>query len=128
MYLNKTFICGKACNTPELRYTKTKIPVTNFTIKEVQKWIDKETGSKKINTNYHKIVCWGKLAKQACSTVNKDTTVLVVGEISYHEQADNVQIINGVEKPIINTEIKASIIQANPVLNERSNNEGYSED
>ena len=114
MYLNKTFICGRACNTPELRYTKTKIPVTNFTIKEVQKWTDKDTGEKKTNTNYHKIVCWGKLAMQASISIHKDETVLVVGELSYHEQQNNVQMINGIEKPIINTEIKASTIQVNP--------------
>ena len=102
MYLNKVIIIGEVCNQPELRMTKTNIPVTNFTVKTMNTWIEKSTQKQIINTEYHKIVCWNELAKTTTNIIKKGQSVLVEGELSYYTKNNNQQ-----------TEIKAFDVQIN---------------
>ncbi len=101
MYLNKVIICGDVCDQPELRHTKTNVPVTNFTIKTIDEWINRQNSEQRLNTKYHKIVCWGNTAKEAAADISKGQLVLIEGELSYHKQEDGS----------VQTEIKATNVQ-----------------
>jgi len=104
MYLNKVILCGDVCDQPELRHTKTNVPVTNFTIKTIDEWVNRQNNEQRLNTKYHKVVCWGNNAKIAAEQVNKGQLVLIEGELSYHKQDDES----------VQTEIKATNIQIQP--------------
>ena len=112
MFMNDVTLCGQVCNAPELRFTKNEVPVTNFVVKTVERWKNFETQQNKSNTKYHKVVCWGNIAKRAVHLLEKDSTVLIKGELSYHKHMQRVEKDGHVvEFEIINTEIKAINIQ-----------------
>ena len=112
MFMNDVTLCGQVCNTPELRFTKNEVPVTNFVVKTVERWKNFETQQNKSNTKYHKIVCWGNIAKRAVHLLEKGNTVLIKGELSYHKHTQRVEKDGHFfEFETINTEIKATNIQ-----------------
>ena len=106
MYVNEVTIIGKVCNKPELRFTKTEIPVTNFTVQTINTWIDQKTNEKKIDVKRHKITCWGNIAKKAVKILDVNYIVYVKGELSYHDVKQDDGTVT------TNTEIKAVDIQS----------------
>ena len=83
---NKVILGGVACNTPTLRQNGGGTNVTNFTLKTVETWKDRNTGQIKKYSKYHKIVAWGKTAERAVRVVRKDAIIMVEGKLNYHSQ------------------------------------------
>lgn len=103
---NKVILGGVACNTPELRQNGGGTSVTNFTLKTVETWRDKNTHQIKKYSKYHKIVAWGKTAERAVRLIKKDTIVLVEGKLNYHKNGDKRNV----------AEIKAYVIDKKGTL------------
>jgi len=122
MYLNKVILCGKICNDPIVRFTQKNVPVTNFTLKTVDSWKHQPTGDFRHSVKYHKIVCWGSLAKMASEDINKDDIVLLEGELSYHKYEKTLNTGEPIE--IMNTEIKVTKLQK---YNNGDDDAGYTE-
>lgn len=106
---NKVILCGVVCNTPALRQNGNGTNVTNFTLKTIEKWKDRNTGDYKKYSKYHKIVVWGKDAEKTVKFVRKNVIVLVEGCLNYHKYSKD-----GEEKNI--AEIKASFVEFRGVL------------
>ena len=81
---NRVELLGNVGRVPELRQTQNGTPVTDFSLATTKKWKTKE-GEEKTETQWHKIVCWGRLAESVCKVVGKGDLVFVFGEISYRE-------------------------------------------
>lgn len=104
MYVNKVILSGKIVNQPTLRKTKKNVPVTNFTVRTVEKHKNHNTGVVNSKVNFHKVVCWGAIAETAVNKCEKDKFVLIEGELSNHKYKPN----ENDEKSITNTEVKAT--------------------
>ena len=62
--LNSVQLIGNLTRDPELRYTASGRPVCDIGLATGRQW-KTETGEKKEETEFHKIVLWGKLAEIA---------------------------------------------------------------
>lgn len=57
--LNQVQLIGNLGNDPEIRHLQDGTPVANFSLATTEKWTDKNTGEKKEQTEWHRIVVWG---------------------------------------------------------------------
>lgn len=99
---NKAILIGRVGNTPELSVSQTGTGICKFRVAT-------STGfGEKKRTDWHNIVCFGKLADNMSKYVQKGTVVNVEGSIQYSEYekdgqkrvytsilADTVNIITG---------------------------------
>jgi single-strand DNA-binding protein len=104
MNLNKCFILGRAGEDPVLKSLSTNMSVTSFSVATNRNWTDKE-GNKHEETEWHRVVVWGKLAEVASSFITKGSVVMIEGRL----QTRKWKTKEGVDKS--STEIVAENIQ-----------------
>jgi single-strand DNA-binding protein len=98
---NHVSLLGNIAADPELRYTSGGTPVANFSLATNERGpVDKVTGERKQNTNFHKIVCWGKLGETCAEYLSKGRQVLVEGRIQYRSYTDKEGIMRKVAEII----------------------------
>ena len=103
-YMNKVMLIGNVGRDPEVRMTTTGTKKVSFSLATSQKYKD-TAGEYKEKTQWHNIVCWGKLGDLVEKMVFKGTSLFIEGEITYRKWEDQ----NGVSKTI--TEINGNNFQ-----------------
>ncbi|MBP1625920.1 MAG: single-strand binding protein [Holophagaceae bacterium] len=100
--LNKVTLIGKTSFKfpPEFKVTPSGTPILRFSMATTEVTKDKE-GNKKKNTEYHRIVIWGKLAELGERFIKMDTLVYIEGKLRTNQYTDQ----SG--KEVKNTEIVA---------------------
>ena len=78
--LNKVMLIGNLGRDPEVRSTTSGQQVANFTLATNRRWTDK-AGQRQEQTEWHQIVCWGKLAEVAAQYLTKGKQIFVEGRI-----------------------------------------------
>lgn len=79
--LNKVQLIGNLTRDPELRYTPQGTAVCNFGLATNRQWVT-ETGEKREDTEFHRIVAWNKLAEICSQLLTKGRKVYVEGRLS----------------------------------------------
>lgn len=79
--VNKAIIVGHLGRDPEVRYTQDGTAVANFTVATSESWTDKNTGEKRENTEWHRIVVWRRLAEICGEYLSKGRQVYVEGKL-----------------------------------------------
>lgn len=79
--LNKVQLIGNLTRDPELRYTPSGTAVCSFSIATNRSWTN-DTGEKKEEVEYHRIVSWNKLAELCSQFLTKGRKVFVEGRLS----------------------------------------------
>lgn len=79
--LNKVQIIGNLTRDPELRYTPQGTAVCTFGLATNRAWTT-DTGEKKEQTDFHRIVAWNKLAEICSQLLSKGRRVYVEGRLS----------------------------------------------
>lgn len=93
--LNEATLIGRVGKDPEIKSTTNGSRVANFSLATSKPWRDKNTGERKENTQWHKIVVWGDgLVGIVEKYVRKGSQLLVRGEIQTRKYTDQA----GVEK------------------------------
>jgi single-strand DNA-binding protein len=82
--INKVILLGRVGQDPESRFTADGTPVTSFSV-ATSDYKKNADGSKGEKTEWHKIVCWRKLAEIASQYVRKGSLVYVEGSIQSSE-------------------------------------------
>lgn len=109
--LNKVFLIGNLTRDPELRYVPSGMAVVTFTI-AVNRVYKTQTGEKKEQTTFVRVVVWGRRAEVCGEYLTKGSPVCVEGRLqsrSWEAQdgqkrstieviADNVQFLRLGEK------------------------------
>ena len=103
-YMNKVMLIGNVGRDPEVRMTTTGTKKVSFSLATSQKYKD-SAGEYKEKTQWHNIVCWGKLGDLVEKLVFKGSSLFIEGEITYRIWED----LNGVQKTI--TEINGNNFQ-----------------
>ncbi len=91
--LNRVQLIGNLTRDPELRYTPTGTAVATFGLATNRSWTT-DTGEKKEETEFHKIVAWNKLGELCSQLLSKGRKVYVEGRIAYRKYTNK----DGVEK------------------------------
>lgn len=78
--LNKVILIGNLTRDPELRYTPQGTAVVTFGLATNRSWAT-ETGEKKEETEYHRIVAWNKLAELCTQLLTKGRKIYCEGRL-----------------------------------------------
>ncbi len=78
--LNKVMLIGNLGRDPEVRSIPSGQQVASFTLATNRRWTDK-AGQRQEQTEWHQIVCWGKLAEIAAQFLTKGKQIYVEGRI-----------------------------------------------
>lgn len=79
--MNKVQLIGNLTRDPELRYTPTGAAVCTFGIATNRQWAT-ESGEKKEDVEFHRIVAWNKLAEICSQLLSKGRRVYIEGRLS----------------------------------------------
>lgn len=87
--VNKVIIVGNLGADPEIRRTQDGKPIANFTLATSESWRDKNSGERKENTQWHKIVCFNEgLCKLIEQYVKKGSKVYIEGQLQTRKWQD----------------------------------------
>jgi single-strand DNA-binding protein len=78
--LNRVQLIGNLTRDPELRYTPSGTAVCSFSIATNRNWTT-DTGEKKEEVEFHRIVAWNKLAELCSQFLTKGRKVFVEGRL-----------------------------------------------
>lgn len=79
--LNRVQLIGNLTRDPELRYTPSGTAVCSFGLATNRSWTT-DTGEKREETEFHRIVAWNKLAELCSQYLTKGKKVYVEGRLS----------------------------------------------
>jgi single-strand DNA-binding protein len=91
--VNKVILLGNLTRDPELRYTEHSKAVCSFGVATNRNWTT-ETGKKREEPEYHRLVAWEKLAEFCDKYLRKGRKVFVEGRL----QTRNFTAKDGTEK------------------------------
>jgi len=80
MSVNKAILVGRIGKDPEDHETSAGKKVTRLSIATSENWKDKD-GVKQERTEWHRVICWDKLAEVCMKYVRKGDQVYVEGKI-----------------------------------------------
>jgi len=87
--LNKAMLIGRLGGDPEVRYTSNGKPVAGFSLATTEKFTDKTSGERREETQWHRIVAWGKLAEICSQYLRKGSRIYLEGKLVYRKWEDN---------------------------------------
>jgi single-strand DNA-binding protein len=87
MSVNKVILVGRLGRDPETRYTSGGQAVCNFSVATDRSYKDR-TGQTQKQTEWHKIVAWGKLAEICQQYLKKGSQVFIEGRIQSRQWDD----------------------------------------
>jgi len=79
--VNKVILVGNLGADPETRYTPNNEQVTNIRLATTDSWRDKQTGEKREQTEWHRVVFFGRLAEIAGQYLKKGSQVYIEGRL-----------------------------------------------
>lgn len=92
--INKVIILGTLGQDPEVKYMPSGGAVCNLSLATSEQWNDKATGEKKEQTEWHRVVIFGKLAEVAGEYLRKGSQVYIEGKLRTRKWTDQ----SGAEK------------------------------
>ena len=92
--VNKVILVGNLGQDPEVRYMPSGGAVANITLATSESWRDKATGEMKEQTEWHRVVLFGKLAEVAGEYLRKGSQVYIEGQLRTRKWTDQ----SGAEK------------------------------
>ncbi|UCH10635.1 MAG: single-stranded DNA-binding protein [Fidelibacterota bacterium] len=101
--VNKVILVGHVGADPEPRYTPSGAAVVNLNMATNEVWRDQE-GKDQDQTEWHRVVLWGKQAEFAANYIKKGQLVYVEGRLQTRTWEDR----NKVERRT--TEVRANLI------------------
>ena len=86
--VNKVIIVGNLGQDPDIRYTADGSAVANISVATTDTWKDKQTGEKKENTEWHRIVFFKRLAEIVGEYLKKGSQVYIDGKLRTRKWQD----------------------------------------
>ena len=81
--MNKITIHGNVTAKPELRFSRSGVPVATFTVAANRRRLNRQTGTwTDLPAVFHRVVCFNALAENVTTSLAKGATVAVTGELA----------------------------------------------
>ena len=87
--VNKVILVGHLGQDPDVRYMPNGGAVANLTLATSETWRDKQTGEMRENTEWHRVVIFGKLAEVAGEYLRKGAQVYIEGQLRTRNWQDD---------------------------------------
>ena len=82
--INRVELLGRVGTEPEMRYTTSGTAVTRLRVATDRPLRDGET-----ETDWHTVICWGKLGEAVNSYVQKGARIYIAGRLQHHSYEDS---------------------------------------
>lgn len=102
--LNKAMLIGRLGADPEVRYTQSNTAVATLSVATSERYKD-ANGEWQESTEWHRVVCWGRIAEVVQQYTRKGSQIYVEGPIQTRAWEDR----EGQKR--YSTEIKAASVQ-----------------
>lgn len=79
--LNKVMLIGNLGADPEVRYTPNGDAITTVRLATTRRWNDRNTNERREETEWHRVVFFGRTAKTAGEYLRKGSQIFVEGRI-----------------------------------------------
>ena len=79
--INKVILIGNLGRDPEIRYTQDQRPIANLSIATSDRWQDRSTNEWHDRTEWHRVVCFARLAEICNEYLRKGSKVYVEGRL-----------------------------------------------
>ena len=79
--INKVILVGNLGADPETRYSTSGSAVTNLRIATTDSWRDKQSGEQQERTEWHRVVCFARLAEISAEYLRKGSQVYIEGRL-----------------------------------------------
>ena len=79
--INKVILIGNLGRDPEIRYTQDQQPVVNFSLATSESWQDRATNERRERTEWHRVVCFRRLAEICNEYLRKGSKVYIEGQL-----------------------------------------------
>lgn len=86
--INKAILLGNLGNKPELKYSSNGSAICSLSVATSESWTDKNSGEKKVSTEWHRVSVFGKLAEIAGQYLDKGSKVYIEGKIQTRKWQD----------------------------------------
>ncbi|EBW6765681.1 TPA: single-stranded DNA-binding protein [Salmonella enterica] len=86
--VNKVILVGHLGQDPEMRYMPNGGAVSTLTLATSESWRDKQDGTLRENTEWHRVVVFGKLAEIAGEYLRKGAQVYIEGQLRTRKWTD----------------------------------------
>lgn len=86
--VNKVILVGNVGRDPEVRYSKGGDAVCSLSLATSRKWVDKATGERQEQTEWHRLVAFKKGAEVLGEYVTKGDPLYVEGELQTRKWQD----------------------------------------
>ncbi len=104
--VNKVILLGNLGRDPEVRYMPSGGAVANITVATSEAWKDKATGAMQEQTEWHRVVFYGRLAEIVGKYLRKGSKVFIEGSLHTRKWQDKTT-----SQDKYATEIKAMAMQ-----------------
>lgn len=75
----QTTIVGNLGQDPEMRFTPSGVPVTNFTVAVNERWTSEDGPQER--TTWYRVTCWRRLAETTNQYLTKGRQVMAIGRV-----------------------------------------------
>src|SRR3990167_5503186 len=86
--INKVILIGNVGADPEVRYTPNGNAVTTLSLATTEIWKDKQSGDKQERTEWHRVVCFNRLAEIAGEYIRKGGKLYIDGSLRTRKWQD----------------------------------------
>uniref|UniRef100_UPI0039F04F5D single-stranded DNA-binding protein n=1 Tax=Bordetella sputigena TaxID=1416810 RepID=UPI0039F04F5D len=86
--VNKVILVGNLARDPDIRYSGTGEAVCNISVATTSHWKDKATGAPREETEWHRVVMYGRLAEIAGEYLKKGRPVYIEGRLRTRKWQD----------------------------------------
>ena len=87
--INKVILVGNLGKDPDMRYTAGGDAVANLSIATSESWNDNQTGEKKENTEWHRVVFFGRISEVCGEYLKKGSSVYIEGSLRTRDWEDD---------------------------------------
>ena len=86
--VNKVILVGNLGRDPEVRYSPEGAALCNLSVATTSQWKDRATGERREETEWHRVVMYGRLAEIAGEYLRKGRQVYIEGRIRTRKWQD----------------------------------------
>ena len=79
--INKVILIGNLGRDPEMRYTQNQQPIANLSLATSDSWTDRATNERRERTEWHRVVCFARLAEICGEYLRKGSKVYIEGRL-----------------------------------------------
>lgn len=101
--INKVILIGNLGQDPDIRYMPNGGAVASIALATSETWRDKQTGEMREQTEWHRVVLFGKLAEVASEYLRKGAQVYIEGQLRTRKWTDQTGLERYTTEVVVHT-------------------------